>query len=54
MKIIHALTALALIAPVLMFYIVIAGEALGWNRTEYTMLVTPTAFCVAWAKGTAK
>jgi hypothetical protein len=57
MKIIHTLTALALCAPIFTFYVVIAGEALGWNRTEYAMLVTPTAFnslCAAWAKGTAK
>ena len=50
----HTLTALALTAPILAFYVVIASEAFGWRPTERAMLITPTALasaCAAYAKG---
>ena len=48
----HTLTALALCAPVLAFYYVIASEAFG-KPTEQYVLVSPSAFsqiCSAFAK----
>jgi hypothetical protein len=43
MKVIEAITALALTAPVLAFYFVIASEAFVGPREQY-VLVAPTAF----------
>jgi hypothetical protein len=53
MKIIHTATALALCAPILAFYIVIAGEVMGWQPTEQAILITQSKLvqaCSAWAK----
>jgi hypothetical protein len=50
---INTLTALALTAPVLAFYFVIASEAFSPPREQY-MLVSATSFsqiCAAMAKG---
>jgi hypothetical protein len=48
----HTFTALALCAPILAFYVVIASEAFGGPSENY-LLVSTTSFsqiCNAWAK----
>ena len=52
-EVLHTLTALALTAPILAFYVIIASEAFV-EPTERYVLVSPTAFsqiCSAMAKG---
>jgi hypothetical protein len=53
MKIIHITTVLALCAPVLAFYVVIAGEVMGYQPTQQAILLTQNTLfqaCSAWAK----
>jgi hypothetical protein len=43
-EVLHTFIAIALTAPILVFYLVIAGEALGYSQpTERHVLVAPTA-----------
>jgi hypothetical protein len=55
-EVMHTLTALALTAPILAFYLVIASEALGYQRpAERLAYIAPSSFgqiCAAMAKGT--
>jgi hypothetical protein len=55
-EVLHTLTALALTAPILAFYLVIASEALGYQQpAERLVYVAPSSFsqfCAAMAKGT--
>ena len=55
-EVLHTLTAFALTAPILAFYLVIASEALGYSQpAERLAYVAPSSFgqiCAAMAKGT--
>jgi len=52
----HTFIAIALTAPILVFYLVIAGEAFGYSQpAERLAYASPSSFgqiCAAMAKGT--
>jgi len=54
----HLLVAVAMLAPILMFYVFIAAEMLGYpQRAERLAYVSPAALsqiCSAFAKGTLR